>query len=280
MKKTYAAVSYDNLPELSTIGLQPLYTVSDNFLFELKNNGHHPVEDNSNKLYVEANFRRVGRIAGGVEVDHSYHQWEFPNSAKLGVSTGVCYDLESFWVEGADLSKPQSTRKKILSDLAYYISTTKAEQKYYSKNTVDIGCFQYPPAVISGNLVDGKTRMISELEFQNDIQPLVKQVNSFFPECYSRSQPFNEWSTNVQTQINILRTYANYPIYGFITPVEVGEPNVYKKMDLNYWNQQKEFLLKQADGYVIWGGFDLNPATNNNGTVKFNYNDWIDYIKA
>jgi hypothetical protein len=283
-KKHYFALSYEGLPSAESLGGKELYLVNDNLLFKFNNNGHFP--DGTNEYRVESNFRRVGRIACGVEEDHGYGKFQHPNGAKIGRQTSISFDLEHLWVDGADLAVPQEKRKEILTNLAKMIKACKNEYSSYVtkvEDEIDFGNFMYPPAAISKPL-QNTSRLAEEQNFSEDLNDsgLLKQLTCFFPEFYRRDEDFKTYCNNVMQQIYLLRAYdPNKPIYGYVWPMNAStNPSTrWKAIDKKEWHDGLKFINDNADGLVFWGGFDPNPKTNPNGDKKLKFSDWSDYFK-
>lgn len=95
-------------------------------------------------------------------------------------------------------------------------------------------------------------------QMDNDrLKPLAAAVDAVFPAPYTFFPDRNGWVSYATALIRESRRYGK-PVYAFLWPQysETNKEIGYQYLPADFWAQQLETARQEADGIVIWGGWD------------------------
>lgn len=241
----YDATLYKGKPDMQTAGLIPLPVIYEG------NADPIWVKTDRSKLPSKSSvMKEVKRLAQGHDL--------------------ICLDYES-WPLTSTMINLDDPMSKLLTILQW---TREAAPN------VKIGFYGVPPISDYWGAVSGRTsnKAIAWLNASAKLAPLAKQVDVIFPSLYTFYTNQEEWEVYAISQITQAKTYGK-PVYVFLWP-QYHDSNFLlgtRYIPRDYWKRQLEVALKNADGIVIWGGWDIK----NNRQAKWDENaEWWHETKA
>ncbi|CAN5259396.1 hypothetical protein BH24PSE2_BH24PSE2_18930 [soil metagenome] len=88
--------------------------------------------------------------------------------------------------------------------------------------------------------------------------PIADAADALFPSFYTVSLDEDRWFKMAEAQMAEARRLADgKPVYPFIWPNYHEQGGKFPKgaeVNADFWRRQLEFLRKNADGFVLWGG--------------------------
>lgn len=102
----------------------------------------------------------------------------------------------------------------------------------------------------------------------NRVAPLAKGVDALFPSLYTFYPDQDGWVKRSTALICEARRLSTKPVYVFLWPDYHGNGRYVNTRNIpaDYWRLQLETARAQADGIVIWGGWDFEA----NGKQSWN----------
>ncbi len=104
-----------------------------------------------------------------------------------------------------------------------------------------------------------KSKYMSWVKDNNRVKPIANIVDAAFPSLYTINSNSKSWLSRAKAHIGEARRLAkNKPVYPFVWPNYHRQGGRYPKgyeVEKKYWRLQLEFLRKNADGIVLWGGY-------------------------
>jgi hypothetical protein len=124
-----------------------------------------------------------------------------------------------------------------------------------------------------GAPVSGNVGSIAQWEYRNKrLKRLAAHVDVVCPSLYTLTDSQAGWKVYATENIKRAREYSK-PVYPYIWP-QYHNGNVLlggKNIPGEFWQKQLELVYQQADGVMIWGGF--NAQKEFHGAMEWNEND-------
>jgi hypothetical protein len=96
---------------------------------------------------------------------------------------------------------------------------------------------------------------------ENDaLQPIVAKVDALYPSLYTFYQKPDDWVRYAQANIAEARRIGRgRPVYPFLWPQyhDSAGALAHHEIEADYWLRQLRAMRDNADGLVLWGGYDF-----------------------
>jgi hypothetical protein len=120
------------------------------------------------------------------------------------------------------------------------------------------GFYGLPPAITYWPLVGGRTAEYSDwIESNQRLEPLAERVDYIFPSLYTFYADRPGWLAYADATIKAARRFGK-PVYPFLW-FEYHDSNFslrHHEVDLDAWTEELQFCHSNADGLVLWGGWE------------------------
>lgn len=117
-------------------------------------------------------------------------------------------------------------------------------------------------------------RYLEWQERNNETSAVLDFADTIYPSLYTFYRDQKGWVEYAKAQIDEARRIApGKPVYAFLWP-QYHQSNKFSGLDYikgDYWRKQLELACNYADGFVIWGGWDIDNKTHFQWTGEW---DW------
>ena len=218
---------YAEKPELSAFGIQPITIV---YAGKFGPNWHKQSDDLPDKEVVQRVARETRDKSGRVVIDIEH------------------------WPLKGDASQVQNSLGKYLTVLQWFKEAAPG---------LAVGYYGTPPLRDYWRAISPPTtKDWQSLSADNDqLQPLVKAVDSLFPSLYTFYTDQGAWVRYAYGQITQARRCADgKPVYIFLMPQyhESNRAHAGEYLPADYWRLELETAKQYADGIILWGGWGSN----------------------
>ncbi|QPK62724.1 hypothetical protein IVG45_18080 [Methylomonas sp. LL1] len=232
-KLIYDGTLYIKKPDLEKCGFLSTYTVYEHFVFDIK----------------DAKKRSKEQLPN---IDLIREQIQASKNNEL-----IILDIESWPVTFY-------RRHKSVIDISKHNYLTTLQHFREEGPNKKFGYFGVVPTHSPKALVsnDGEPQYEEMQEDNDNLNELANEVDVIFPIGYTFSRNVEDWKKAVATQINEARRLApqkkvivylwpQYADYGLI-----DKSLKLKWIEASFWRTQIEFSLANADGIIVWGGWN------------------------
>jgi hypothetical protein len=224
--QAFDATLYTHKPDFSVYGIKPINLIYGQFLYE---NGKVDPKALPGQKFIR-------QLA-----EEAYKKNQL-----------VVLELEMWPLKGADEDVTKSVQN-IIQVLKWFRE---------SRPELQIGLYNVLPIADYWRSI---TRQGSNeyKEWQRDnerMRPIAEYVDLAFPDIYTHYPDRHGWVQYATENIREAKRYGK-PIYVFLWPQYHGGSNkilAHRYVSADYWKLQLETVHAQADGVVIWGGWDFD----------------------
>jgi hypothetical protein len=222
----YSAMQFQDMPSLSSIGLQGFNLINETSLFT-----------SSTDLTPDTN--KVAALAAAA-------------ASQPGVP--ACLDIEKWSYSNSQLPTTIDWFLQVISVFKEYDTSGLG---FYG--VVPNDAYSWPNIEPVGG-----TNYLNWQALNTALTPLADQVNMFFPSFYTDDDDTASWRQFVTSTLSELHKYnVNKPVYAFLWPqYHDGEPNQYQFLDTSVWRYELETLYPLVDGLVIWSSSKTDLGVN------------------
>jgi hypothetical protein len=212
---------YRNKPDLSQFGIQPINVVYESRIFEKGT----PADNLPSKARVQQIVR------------------------ELGTSHWLVMDIERWRLHGTDQQVADQVRKYV----------TVMEWIHEAMPGITAGIFGKTPIedYDRSTMLPGSGGYRGWQAENDRIIPLAQSVDALFPTIYTYYTDQQGWVKFATENMKEAKRYGKKS-YVFIWP-QYSESNpllAHQYLPPDFWKLQLETVLQNADGVVIWGGWD------------------------
>lgn len=246
-KLIYDGTLYIKKPNLSDCGFLSTYTVYEHFVFDIKN----------------AKLR-------------SRHQLPSDRLIKEQIKLAKSNDLVVLDIESWPVTFYKRHKEEIDISKFNYLSTLR-KFKEFGPNK-NYGYFGVVPTHSHKALLSSPgDALYEEMQYDNDnLQEIADEVDVIFPIGYTFSKNVNEWKKSILTQITEAKRLAPdkkvivylWPQYADYGPIDKNLK--LKWIEKDFWQTQIEYSLENADGIIIWGGWNGKKMNWDKNAVWWN----------
>jgi len=107
----------------------------------------------------------------------------------------------------------------------------------------------------------GKAPYRAWQEENDKLAPIVAKVDALYPSLYTFYPKQDEWVTYAKANIAEARRIGRgRPVYPFLWPQyhDSAKALAHHEIEPDYWLRQLRTMRENADGLVIWGGYDFD----------------------
>ena len=219
--RVFDGTMYRNKPDLSQFGFEPINIVNESRIFEKGT----PADNLPSKSRVQQIVR------------------------ELGTSHWLVMDIERWRLHGTDQYVADQVRKYV----------TVMEWVHEAMPGITTGVFGKTPIEDYGRstMLPGSWRYRGWQSENDRVSPIAQSVDVLFPSIYTYYPDQQGWVKFATENIKEAKRYGKKS-YVFIWP-QYSENNhllAHQYLPAGFWKLQLETVLQNADGVVIWGGWD------------------------